>query len=74
MTEINNFCREVSELSVLADMLANLVTRIGFGVNNACWGLLFPANGDDGMVDMLLLWLRPILTLSSRGSLLPLRF
>jgi len=36
--------------------------------------VVFPANGDDGKVETLLLFLRPEVTLSSSGSLLPLRF
>jgi hypothetical protein len=77
MTDIVTLCSAISGVSVFADILVDLVIRdLLFGVDNVWRGSFFPAKGEDGKVDMLLLFLRleVTLTLSSCVCLLPPRF
>lgn len=75
MTDIVILCGAISEVSVFADILLDLVIRgLLFGVDNICGGEFFPANGEDGRAETLLLFLLPEITLSSCGSLFPPRF
>jgi len=75
MTDILILYGPMSEVSVFADILVDLVNRgLVFGVNNPWSWLFFPANGDEGKAEVLLLFLRPAVTLSSCISLFPLRF
>jgi hypothetical protein len=67
-------CEEVVDVSVLADTLIDLVMRGLFGVDKFPCIFSFPASGDEGMVDILRLVLRPVVTLPSEGSFRPPRF
>ena len=60
--------------SALEDMLFDLVVRCLFGVDGLCSDLPFEASGDERMVEVLLLVLRPIWTVLSWLVFLVLRF
>jgi len=66
----------VRDSSDLADILADLVIRgrLTIGVTKSFIGLPFSASGDDGQVDILLLFLPRPLTLPSCPALLTPRF
>lgn len=63
----------VSGRSVFADILVDLVILCLAGVDST-FGGVFPASGDEGNVDILLLVLRPTVVSSSCTSLLTPRF
>jgi hypothetical protein len=73
ITGIIGFRNSVSGPSVFADILADLVILGLAGVDNT-FGEVFPASGDDGNVDILLLVLRPTVVSSSCTSFLTPRF
>ena len=54
------------DLFDFADILPglDLVRRGRIGVDRLCRGVVFPANGDEGSVDILLLVLRPLTRIS----------
>jgi hypothetical protein len=60
--------------SICEELLFDLVIRSLFGVANNFEGVVFPASGDDGNVDALVLVLRPRDSLISCRSLLSLFF
>src|SRR6202022_2819486 len=72
ITGIVPFRDSVTEISVFADILIDLVNR-GFGVDNTR-GVFLAASGDDDIVEILLLVLRPTTVSSSCTSFLAPRF
>lgn len=71
---MSSLCSIFGELSPFVDTLFDLVLRSLFGDANNFRGLAFPASGDDGNVDTLVLVLRIPDTLIPDSSFLALRF
>jgi len=71
---IFSVCKIVGELPGFSEILFDLVVRSLSGVARNCKGLVFPASGDDGSVDTLVLVLRTREPLSSCSSFLALLF